>query len=588
MENNILPCGATLRQRYEIQRLFHSGGMGDIYLAADKTLFNRLCVVKQVRERILSEAHRKKLEEEALRMSRLSHPGIAMILDHFVEDDYYYLVVEYIQGKTLSEIYKEHQSKLTEIEVVAWASSICDVISYIHGEGILHRDISPDNIMVTREGAIKFIDFGTLRELRYIAAGKTAGMGKYGYTPPEQWQGKPVAQSDIFALGATLYHLLTGYLPLSKSYVTGHAPQREDFYPQFPPIRSWNPLVSAGLEAVLRKALRLEIEERYSSALEMREALLVLTPGAAKSVSSFSTEKTRTGKNIRPKLETLSEDEIKRKTITDAVQHPVVLLPLAVCILSGAYFTLLSPVFGGRLGSFSTAVIAGVTTAISFFYHFRGEQSRTEQEIQAIRVNEKTEAEAVELKTMVEKLQDGFSGMASAEGARSLAGLVSEFEQLQGALGEDRAGDSISMSLVPGLAEEIYRRGLSVLTNALELLNAVQYPGKETLEAEIAQLEADFAVPESDPNRSERLKLKEELLAFRKERLGKINRLQLSADQLLHQSRRCEDSLYDARIEIAAIRAGNTGTSVNPVIEALQQRINQVKEVEAELKKMGY
>ncbi len=586
MESNILPCGATLRERYEIQRLFHSGGMADIYLAADKTLFNRLCVVKQVRERILSEDHRKKLEEEALRMARLSHPGIAMILDHFVENGLYYLVVEYVQGKTLSELHKERQSKLAEDEVIGWAISICDVITYIHSEGILHRDISPDNIMVTKEGAIKFIDFGTLRELRYIAAGKTAGMGKYGYTPPEQWQGKPVPQSDIFALGATLYHLLTGYLPLSKSYVTGHTPQREDFYPQFPPIRSRNPLVSPGFESVLRKALQLEAEQRYSSATEMRKALADLAPEAAKIASNFTIEETKA--NPLRKAEAPSEDEIQRKAITDTLQHPSVLLPLAICVLSVVYLILLSPVFGGWLTSLSIAVLSGMAAAIEYIYRIRRERLRNGQEIEAMRVEEKIAEAAEELKAKLEKLQSGFSSLSSEEGSKSLAGLVNEYEKLKATFSQGRTGDPLSMSQIPGLAEDIYHRGLSVLTSALELMNTVQQPGKETLEAEIAQLEADFELPQDDPNRAERLKLKEELLDFRKERLVKINRLQLYADQLLHQSRRCEDSLNDARIEMAAIRAGNTDSSINPVIEALQQRIKQVKEVQDELRKLGY
>ena len=118
--------------KYEVQQLLHSGGMGYIYLVKDKDLFDRLCVLKQVRERIRSEEHLKKLEEEALRMSRLNHPNIAMIFDHFIESGYYFLVEEYISGKTLSEVFRERQDPLDEDEVVSWAISICDVIAYIH------------------------------------------------------------------------------------------------------------------------------------------------------------------------------------------------------------------------------------------------------------------------------------------------------------------------------------------------------------------------------------------------------------------------------------------------------------------------
>jgi ABC-type transport system substrate-binding protein/cyclophilin family peptidyl-prolyl cis-trans isomerase/serine/threonine protein kinase len=243
--------------------------MGYVYLAKDKNLFDRLCVVKQVRDRLQSKEHQEKLEEEALRMAKLNHPNVAMILDHFVETGYYFLVVEHIRGKTLSEVFEENNGPLEENEVLQWAKTICDVLVYLHNEGVIHRDISPDNIMLTSDGAIKFIDFGTLRELRKVASGGTAGMGKFGFSPPEQWQGKPEPRSDIFALGATLYFLLTGFLPLSSEYQSGQGSQRTDFYPNFPPIRKKNPVISGQFESVLQKALYLEISTRYATASDM-------------------------------------------------------------------------------------------------------------------------------------------------------------------------------------------------------------------------------------------------------------------------------------------------------------------------------
>ena len=269
----VIPAGTILQTRYEIQDLVHSGGMGYVYLATDKRLYDRLCIVKQIKEPIKSETHRKKLEEEALRMARLDHPNVAIILDHFIDGGYYFLVVERIHGRTLSEVFKEHRGRLTESEVVGWSISICDVVSYLHKEGVVHRDISPDNIMLTGEGSIKFIDFGTLRELRYIVPGGTAGMGKYGYTPPEQWQGKPEFRSDIFALGATIYYLLTGFLPLSKEYLVRQTPQKDDFNPSFPPVRTKNPSISPQLEVVLQKALQLDVNDRYYSVEEFGQAL---------------------------------------------------------------------------------------------------------------------------------------------------------------------------------------------------------------------------------------------------------------------------------------------------------------------------
>ncbi len=124
-ETSVLPSGTLLHGRYEIIHLISQGGMGAVYLARDRNLFDRLCVAKQILEKVESAEHRRRLEEEALRMARLSHPGIAMILDHFVEDDQYFMVVEHVQGKTLSEAFKERRGQVDEAAVLGWAAAIC-------------------------------------------------------------------------------------------------------------------------------------------------------------------------------------------------------------------------------------------------------------------------------------------------------------------------------------------------------------------------------------------------------------------------------------------------------------------------------
>jgi serine/threonine protein kinase len=332
----VIAPGEILQTRYEIQELVHSGGMGYVYLATDKRLYDRFCIVKQIKEPIKSEAHRKKLEEEALRMAKLDHPNVAMILDHFIDNGYYFLVVERIHGKTLSQVLKEKRGHLTENEVLGWSLAICDVVSYLHKEGIVHRDISPDNIMLTNEGSIKFIDFGTLREFRNIAPGGTAGMGKYGYTPPEQWRGKPEFRSDIFALGATIYYLLTGFLPLSKGYSTRQAPQKEDFNPSFPPIRTKNPNVSPQLEAVLQKALKLDVNDRHSTVEEFGQALKGLERVNVKKVppSKFETKSKAMG--VRPKPVRMSRPKTGMLLRWVFISLGIILLLIAGA--SGIYF----------------------------------------------------------------------------------------------------------------------------------------------------------------------------------------------------------------------------------------------------------
>lgn len=279
--SDTLASGVVLQGRYEIEQLAHSGGMGHVYFAKDLKLYGRPCVVKQVKQKVEPNTKLlKKLEQEALRMAKLHHPNVAMIMDHFVENQHYFLVVEYVRGKTLSEVSKER--KLNEEEVVNWSICMCDVLDYIHQQGVIHRDISPDNVMLTNEGTIKFIDFGTLRELHHIVTEGTVGIGKYGYTPPEQWHNRPVPQSDIFAMGATIYYLLSGFLPRSEAYLSGHGPQWEDLNPNFPPLRGKNPRVSQRLEAVLKRALELDLNKRFSSATELRQGLVGVLAGGEK------------------------------------------------------------------------------------------------------------------------------------------------------------------------------------------------------------------------------------------------------------------------------------------------------------------
>jgi serine/threonine protein kinase len=615
----VISSGTILKDRYEVRNLVYTGGMSYVYLVKDKSLYDRSCIIKEVREQIQSEAHRKQLEEEALRMATLSHPSIAMIFDHFVEQNHYFLVVEYIRGKSLSDVVKEGQGKIDENEVVKWGVAICDVVAYIHSQGILHRDISPDNIMLTKEGSIKFIDFGTLREYRHVSEGKTAGMGKYGYTPPEQWRGKPIPQSDIFAIGATMYQLLTGFLPLSKSYLTGHEPQSEDFFPRFPPITSRNPGVSLHLEAILEKSLQLEADKRYNSALEMRDDLSRLrretytgNPGSPVTVvlpaqpgktslgnSRFWFKRKTTNddrnfkvvdkKRLRWKLsEGFSESAIRRKTVSNTLQLPATQTPLAVCILSTTYMVLLSPIFGFQL---ATGIIIGVSGAgalVSYAVNYPREYQKNSDELRIFLEDEHRLMEEAELNRLQLTLQTGFLSVSSMEGTTALDELSNEYQQLQSALEQQRATDPLSMSVIPALTGETYRRGLSVLSDALDLMNVINTPSREKLEREIIMIEKEVEALQNDPLEAERFKLKKEILESSKYRITTLGKLQLWVEQLLYQARRCEDALHSTRIELATIRAGATKISVDSVVQTLQERINQVKEVQDEITRLGY
>jgi len=200
---------------------------------------------------------------------------------------------------------------------------------------------------------------------------------------------------------------------------------------------------------------------------------------------------------------------------------------------------------------------------------------------------EKEKKEQDDLKELFETLQSGFSNIDSIEATRVINGLFNEHEQLQTALRQQRSTDPLSVTILPALAVETYRRGLSVLSDTLDLMNVIQTPGRLKLEKDIILLEDEIESLKENLE-EDRVELKKEALGSLRDRLNKLSKLQLSVDQLLYQAQRCEASLQNTRIQLATIRAGSTKTSVDSVIEVLQERINQVKEVQEEFNKLGY
>jgi len=283
----------------------------------------------------------------------------------------------------------------------------------------------------------------------------------------------------------------------------------------------------------------------------------------------------------------LPEAEIRRKTASDALQHPATLLPLAICLIATMYLLLLSPMFGGVAGAATVTAISGIAAAAAYLYRYTKEYPRNAREMAALLETERIRLDEASLDRSCTELQSGFISLGSAEGVKALAELMGAYGQLQAGLAEPRMTDPLSISPLPSLAGETYRRGLSVLSDALELMKAARTPGKDSLEEEITRLETDLKAGKEAGIAPERLKLKEEALASSKERLDMLNRLQLYIDQLLYQAYRCQGSLEAARIELASVRVGGSKTSVDSVVEALERTLSQVKEVQDELERLG-
>jgi len=268
-----LSVGAVLEERYQIESILGIGGMSVVYKGRD-TRFKgvyRPCAIKEMIDRSPNSQTRgitlKNFEREASLLATLNHPAIPKIYDYFVVEGRIYLVLEFIEGNNLEDILDESTDALEEERVVRWAIQICDVLSYLHNhkpEPIIFRDIKPSNVMIAPDERIVLIDFGIARI--FEADQKGTMIGTEGYSPPEQYRGVTDPRGDLYALGATMHHLLTRSDPRLETPFTFH---------ERPPT-SLNPHLSSQVEAVIMKALEYDSRQRWASAAEMRTALLDL------------------------------------------------------------------------------------------------------------------------------------------------------------------------------------------------------------------------------------------------------------------------------------------------------------------------
>ena len=269
----MLAPGTVLQNRYRIARTLGVGGMGAVYLAQDMRLASRQIAVKEmIPDPTASPADqaqaRQQFQLEASMLSSLDHLNLPKVSDSFTEGGNHYLVMDYVDGETLEDIMDRTTGSMPEGQIINWAIQLCNVLTYLHSRQppVIFRDLKPGNIMVDQSGTVKLIDFGIARFFKPGKKTDTLKMGTMGYAPPEQYVGKGQtdARSDIYSLGATLHHLLTGRDP------TEHPPFSFDSAPP----RSLNPAISPHIEATIIKALAYDRAQRFQSASEMRRALL--------------------------------------------------------------------------------------------------------------------------------------------------------------------------------------------------------------------------------------------------------------------------------------------------------------------------
>jgi len=284
-------AGTVLRQRYRLEAPIGEGGMGSVYLAEDLRLPGRRCALKAVRppagaDLATVEALRGQSLREAAVLARLDHPALPKVSDYFDEGGTTWLVMDYVPGQDLSAVLTDARSRrrrLDEAQVVRWAEAACAALTYLHGQDrpIVHRDIKPANLKLTPDGQIRLVDFG-LAQPAEPGDGRTvtvlAGAGSRPYQPLEQYgDGRNVGpRADVYALGATLYHLLTGRAPPSAQdrFLSAEVLERP---------RERRPDLSAHVEAAVLAALALHPDDRPASAEALRQLLVAADgtpPGA--------------------------------------------------------------------------------------------------------------------------------------------------------------------------------------------------------------------------------------------------------------------------------------------------------------------
>src|SRR5688572_21223707 len=270
-----LDPGSVLNSRYEIVRRIGGGGMGAVYLAKDRNLGDAPRAVKEMVEAHLDPTlHEKAIgdfKRESLLLTSLEHPSIPTIYDYFYDESLgrFYLVMKFISGGDLaSRLRNAPGGRIDEKTVTDWGMQVADVLQYLHSrpKQIIYRDLKPANLMIDgNTGRVMLIDFGIARWVKQEEKGVTA-VGTMGYAPPELFSGRVEPRSDVYSLGATMFHLLTGADPQDNPLLIFD-------FAKNPRPRQIAPSLSSEIEQILMRAVEYKPEDRFSSAGEMRDAL---------------------------------------------------------------------------------------------------------------------------------------------------------------------------------------------------------------------------------------------------------------------------------------------------------------------------
>ncbi len=283
--------GTIVGGRYRVVRALGGGGMKLVYLAEDLRLAGRSCALAEMVDSITSPDLQQQavaaFQREADMLARLANEHIPRIFDRFSEANRHYLVMEFIDGDTLEDELRSNGGKLPPARVIEIARQILTTLEYLHNldPPVIYRDLKPSNVMVTRDGMAKLIDFGIARHFAPLS--NATMIGTQGYAPPEQYRGRVETRSDLYALGATMHHALSGRDPAAEPPFS------------FPPLRKLCPDLDSSLAALVDQALAYDVVNRMHDATEFKRRLIEIESGGT-ATPAVSTANSRTG--ARPQL----------------------------------------------------------------------------------------------------------------------------------------------------------------------------------------------------------------------------------------------------------------------------------------------
>ncbi len=607
-----MDIGSVIGGRYTILKRLGEGATKEVFLATDGTLSIDVAL-GIFKPHIVASGFIDRVRREARTNAALNHPNIVRLHD-FREDDGWYLVAEYVAGSDLKAKISKRRESTTDLDSrLGIAAEVADALGYTHSRGVFHRDVKPSNVMLTLEDTAKLGDFGLAKPLGDESLGSTGLLiGTIPYMSPEATKGlHPDSFGDMYSFGVLLYELAAGRRPFQGSDVSVLIQHQEVIPPR--PTR-YVPDFPKPLENLVLRLLAKDPMDRPEAAETSEELRAIkkwlesdtesfplsqpppnMTPYAidwAEEAGRRTEEDSQYWSNtdLPDQLDSgggLPSQSIRLALISDTVQHPLAIVPGFFTVLALIFFVVLEigflPFVAGGFG------VAAVSAFLWMFF------MRYDSEIEArkrIALDEQDRAKKTMEKRALEQhrdhLHDGFCTMKSGEGLRALNNLVREYGQLSSFLDRPGVVDRFTTAHLPGLAAETYSQALSILGSVLELLAGVSPSNKRALEAEITRTERQIVALKSDESESERLQMKEVALNALCQRVNLIKQQELQTEKLIHRSNLTVGELERTRIEIAAMKAGSSEAGITSLVESLRVNLDRAKEVQAELRKLGY